>query len=202
MKTYTIDQSGTKLDSECGDDCSPCALPVYDPGCESTGPVCPDQPGCPPEPCVRFNARMAIRVRQEEIERLFDFSLYTESRTDAWVRTSMRMYLKRVGDCRWQWDMCALSVTPSGDVRFRWPSGFLSAPPGYYEGGLMVNGAFVDKRLYFYKPFMTVNVNSTTAVMQDCHEPCSAYETQCCVPDLETPARGAVPVSDCGGCDD
>lgn len=202
MKTYTIDKSGTQLDSECGDDCSPCALPVYDPGCESTGPVCPDTPACPPEPCVRFNARSAIRVRDGEIERLFRFGDYTESRTDAWVRTSMRMLLRRVGSCHWQWDMCALSVTPEGDVRFRWPSGYLAAPPGYYEGVLVVNHIPMRERLYFYKPFMKVNVNSTTAVMEECNDPCGGYERHCCMPDMETAPVNPVSVSSCGGCDD
>lgn len=201
MKSYTHNAEGTELDTSCGDSCSPCALPVYDPGCESTGPVCPDTK-CKPEPCYRFSARSAIRIQPGEIERLFDFRMYTQERNDVWVQQSMIMRLRRVNSCTWQWQMCAISVTPKGEVRFRWPDGFLKGPPGYYEGELIINGVAVKKRLYFYKPFMIANINSTTAVMQECQSECGFYETQCCVPDMEVPAQDGTPTISCGDCDD
>ncbi|PHM35925.1 hypothetical protein [Xenorhabdus innexi] len=201
MKSYTINQTGTHLDSACGIDCDPCVLPVYDPGCESTGPVCPEQM-CRPEPCYTFSARQAIRIQQGEIERLFDFRFYTQERNDVWVRQSMIMRLRRINHCQWQWAMCAISVTPKGEVRFRWPDLFLKAPPGYYESELIVNHIAVNKRLYFYKPFMTANVNATTAVMQECTSECNQYETQCCVPDLEVWPEDTTPIIACGDCHD
>lgn len=197
MKDFAI-IDGKIQQGNCGD-CRVDCLPVYDPGCESTGPVC-CEPACPPEPCYSFRARDAIRLEPSEVERLFDIRFDCTGKDFSWLRRSVSMRLRRVKNCRWQWDMCALSYTANGLVRFRWPNGFLKAPPGYYEGELVICGQ-VTQKVYFYKPFMISNIQATEPVTQDCHDPCGIWETECCVPQLEQECVTPAP-ADCGGCDD
>ena len=175
--------------------------PVYDPGCESTGPeCCPTR--CRPDPCPPFRARDAIRIREFEVERLFDLRSYCGDRPFYAVQRCVRLDLKCASACNWEWSTAPLSVTHDGKLRFRWPTEFLRANPGYYHARLVVDDQPV-KHIPFYKPFAKVNIHSTEAVEEDycsgCHEP---WSTCCC----ERPEVEQEPClldnKDCGGCND
>lgn len=197
MKSFTI-ADGVIREGDCGS-CRVDCLPVYDPGCESTGPQC-CEPECPPAPCHSFRARDAIKLEPSEGERLFDIRYDCRGQSFEWLRRSVIMRLRRVSSCRWQWDMCALSYTQNGLVRFRWPNGFLKAPPGYYEGEIVIGGK-VTQKVYFLKPFIITNIQATEPVMQACHDPCGPYETECCIPEMEQSCFEPQPGT-CGVCDD
>lgn len=185
--------------TSCGD-CRVDCLPVYEPGCESTGPICPGQE-CPTDQCYTFRARDALRVQPHEVERLFAFRSACVEESNEWVRRSLAIRLRRVQSCHWQWDMCALSITGNGLIRFRWPNGFLKAPPGYYEGELLVNGE-MSQKIWLHKPFMISNIHATEPVMQPCHDECGPWERECCLPPLIEQECYQPEPAECGGCDD
>lgn len=198
MKEFSL-KHGQWEAKTCADDCVKCALPVYDPGCESTGPINPCQP-CKPTPCESFRARDAIRIYDGELERSFDFRMYTAQRNNGWVRSCMEIALRRTDDCQWQWEAPASSVTPDGMVTFQWPMGFLAGAPGYYVGELRVQGKAV-RTIYFYKPFMVADIRRTTAVVQPVPANNACTNTECYLP-VDNVCAVEEPDGCCGGCDD
>lgn len=194
IKVYPKDGDVQVTPCERNDNC----FPVYDPGCESDGPVCcPTQ--CKPDPCPPFHARDAIRIREFEVERTFDIRSVCGDRPFMALQRCMVMEFKRPCDCDWQWDVKPLRVTTDGQVVFRWPTEFLRAEPGYWYVRLVVDGQPV-KYLPFYKPFAKVNVHSTEPTEDDrcgrCHEPWSV----CCCDRPEVDEEPWEYDPECGGC--
>lgn len=198
MRIIAFDQNGKNV-SNCQTTNRRCTG-VYDPGCESTGPEC-----CPtnqrPDPCPPFRARDALRIREFEVERLFDFRSVCGDRPFYAVQRCMRIELKRVCSCEYEWAMAPLSVTPEGEVRFRWPTPFLASLPGYYHGRLIVDDEIV-KHIPFYKPFKKVNIHSTRAVESEVCQSCRQPWSTCCCEKPEVEQEPCLLDQDCGACDD
>lgn len=174
-------------------------FPVYDPGCESDGPVCEPYP-CVKEDCPPFHARDAIRIREFEVERQFDIRSVCGDRPFYAVQRCSLLEFKRPCDCNWQFSVAPLRVTKEGELVFRWPTEFLSAPPGYWYVRLVVDGNPV-KYIPFYKPFAKVNINSTTPVETGTCQSCMQPWATCCCPKPEVDDEPWNVEPECGGCD-
>lgn len=174
-------KDGRWHDDSCGD-CRISCLPVYDPGCESHGAVCDPVPCF--EPAYHFRARDAVRLRDNELEHVFDVVRYCDGHEIAWIRKSVVMRVRSVRHCRWQFECCALAITADGRLRFRWADGLLRAPAGYFEAELVVSHQPVAK-FYLYKPYSIVHVRGTEPSTETCYEPCTPYHHECCIPEVE-----------------
>lgn len=170
--------------------CEPCCEPT----CE---PIC-----CPP----KARARDAIQMRQRETERSFRL---TELQCGAYripvTVTSIRMDLRRRGQCN------ILACVPpnvtdmDATVTFAWPKKFLASPPGQYEGDIYVNGCEVGTVL-LVKPDCTAIIESHEATQagwpcDTCGQPSGGCG---CAPDCSAlPAINETPAhveDNCGGC--
>ena len=175
---------------------SPDCKPTYD-VCDICEPVC-CEPKCK-DPCPTFRARDAYRIKEFEVERLFDIRSHCGDRAFYPTQRCIRMEIKRVEACSWLCSMDALSVDGDGLVRFRWPNSFLCAAPGYYIGRVLVDGKHTID-LILHKPFVKHNVHSTKAVESELCGSCHAAPC-CCGSRPQQEQDYYHEDTDCGGCD-